>query len=314
MTADNASTTTAAVRYSAYGDVDRLDLVEVPLPEPGPGQVRVRVRAAGLNPVDSKQRQGMFAEGPAPRQPSGVGIDFAGVVDAVGTGVRQWAVGQPVLGRSATNDAMAHYTLAAADDIVAKPDGVPFELAAVLPVASETAYRTLDELGLAAGQTLLVHAASGGVGLTAVQLARARGATVIGTASEANHDFLREIRAVPVTYGPGLAERVRAVAPQGVDAVLDAAGRDALPVSLELTGDPAKVVTIADPAASEYGVRFSGESLPLPPVMAEVLPLLADGALRIPIDAVFPLDRVWDAYRRLDTGHVRGKVVVTMPA
>ncbi|MFI1304713.1 alpha/beta hydrolase fold domain-containing protein [Streptomyces sioyaensis] len=300
------------LQHAAYGGPDVLDVTEVPLPEPGPGQVRVRIHAAGANALDSKKRRGLFAPGQeAPAEPQPLGLEMAGVIDALGPGVTQWKTGQPVLGRTAQQDAVATHALADADTVVAKPDFLTFEQAAALPIATETAFRTLRQLGLVAGQTLLVHAAAGGVGLVAVQLARALGVTVIGTAGEANHPFLRDLGATPVTYGDGLADRIRAVAPQGIDAVLDASGRDVLPLSVELTGNPDKVLTIADLDAARHGVRFSREMLPLPQVMDDVLPMIEDGRLHMPIEAVFPLEQAADAYRRLDDGHLRGKIVIT---
>ncbi|WP_067841231.1 NADP-dependent oxidoreductase [Nocardia lijiangensis] len=306
---------TRRLQHAAYGGPEVLEVTEVPLPEPGPGQVRVRIHAAGANALDSKKRRGLFAPGQkAPADPQPLGLEMAGVIDALGPGVTQWKIGQPVLGSTTRMDAVATHALADIDHIVAKPDTLTFEQAAALPVAAETAYRTLRELGLAAGQTLLVHAAAGGVGLIAVQLARAWGATVIGTAGEANHPFLHELGAIPVTYGDGLAERVRAAAPQGVDAVLDASGRGVLPLSVELTGSPDNVITIADLDAARHGVRFSRGSLPLPQVWADVLPLIEDGRLSMPIEAVFSLQEAGDAYRRLDTGHLRGKIVISTRA
>ncbi|MBL1098484.1 alpha/beta hydrolase fold domain-containing protein [Streptomyces sp. 205] len=300
------------LQHAAYGDPEVLEVAEVPLPEPGPGQVRVRVHAAGANALDSKKRRGLFAPGQdAPAEPQPLGLEMAGVIDALGPGVTRWKTGQPVLGLTAQQNAVATHALADADNIVAKPDVLTFEQAAALPVAAETAHRTLRRLGLGAGQTLLVHAAAGGVGLMAVQFARAWGATVIGTASEANHPFLRDLGATPVTYGDGLAERIRAAAPQGIDVVLDASGRGVLPLSVELTGDPEKVITIADLDAARHGVRFSSGMLPIAQAMTEILPMIEDGSLRIPIEAVFPLERAADAYRRLDNGHLRGKVVIT---
>ncbi|MGK5628988.1 NADP-dependent oxidoreductase [Streptomyces sp. URMC 123] len=299
-----------AIRFSAYGDADVLRLVEVPLPEPAEGQVRVAVRAVGVNPLDWKIRRGYFAEGEPLGAPAGTGIELAGVVDAVGPGVTAWRPGQPVFGRSATRGAAATHDLAAVDELLEKPEWLSFEQAAALPVAVETAYRTLRELGLREGQTLLVHAAAGAVGLTAVQLARAWGATVIGTAGERNHAFLREIGAMPVTYGDGLVERVRAVAPQGVDLALDASGRGALPASLELAGGPEKVLTIADPAAADHGVRFSAVPGPTGEALREVLPLIGSDRVRMPIERTFPLDRAADAHRLSEEGHLQGKIVL----
>ncbi|MBZ4319967.1 NADP-dependent oxidoreductase, partial [Streptomyces huiliensis] len=226
--------------------------------------------------------------------------------------VTQWQVGQPVFGRSAFRSAAATHDLADADDLIAKPDRLTFTQAAALPVAVETAHRALRELAVSAGQTLLIHAAAGGVGLTATQLAAARGVTVIGTAGTRNHAFLRRIGAIPVTYGDGLVDRVRAAAPHGVDAVLDASGRGVLPDSITLTGTPDTVLTIADPAAADHGVRFSGVPGPLAPAFAEALPLLEEGRLHMPVDTVYPLARTADAQRHSEEGHLQGKIVIVI--
>ncbi|MEU4205305.1 NADP-dependent oxidoreductase [Streptomyces sp. NPDC026294] len=237
---------------------------------------------------------------------------MAGAIDSVGHDVSQWQVGQAVFGRSATGGAAATHDLAGADEIFAKPEWLSFEQAAALPVAVETAYRTLRELGVREGQTLLVHAAAGGVGLIATQLARAWGVTVIGTASETNHAFLREIGATPVTYGEGLTDRVRTAAPQGIDAVLDGSGRGVLPGSIALTGEPEKVLTIADPTAAEHGVRFSGRPGPAGPALEAVLPLIEQGKIHMPIDSVYPLHKAADAHRHSENGHLQGKIVLSI--
>lgn len=300
-----------AIRFSEYGDAGVLRLEEVPLPEPGAGQVRVKVAAAGVNGLDWKVRRGDLSGGEPLAAPTGTGMELSGTVDAVGPGVHQWHPGQAVFGGSADRGAAAEYDLAAASDLVAKPDWLGFEEAAALPVATETACRTLRLLGVREGQTLLIHSAAGGVGLLAGQIARARGATVIGTAAVRNHAFLREVGISPVLYGDGLFDRVRAMAPQGVDAVLDCSGRGELPGSVALTGSPDRVVTIADPAgAAGHGVRFTGEAGPLAEAVAEVLPLVEAGRVRIPIDAVFPLEETADAQRRSEDGHLRGKVLI----
>ncbi|MGI5340235.1 NADP-dependent oxidoreductase [Streptomyces sp. CA-181903] len=299
-----------AIRFSEYGDADTLRLTDVPLPEPGPGQVRVRVKAVGVNGIDWKIRKGFFGDGEPLRSPMGTGSELSGVVDAVGPGVTAWRAGQPVFGRSAHRSAAATHDLAAEDDLIAKPDWLTFEQAAALPIAVETAHRALRELGVSAGQTLLVHAAAGGVGLTATQLAAARGITVIGTASDRNHPFLRKIGATPVAYGDGLVERVRAAAPQGVDAVLDASGRGVLPDSIALAGGPDHVLTIADVTAAEHGVRFSATPGPLTAAFEEVLPLLREGGLHMPVDSVYPLDRTADAQRHSENGHLQGKIII----
>jgi uncharacterized protein (TIGR03086 family) len=303
-----------AVRFASYGDADVLELVDVPLPEPGEGQVRVAVKAVGVNPIDWKIRKGLFSDGQALAEPAGLGTELSGVIDAVGPGVTGWRPGQAVFGSSANRSAAGTDDLVNASDLVAKPEWLSFEQAAALPVAAETAYRALRELGVRGGDTLLVHAAAGGVGLVAVQLARARGVTVVGTASAPNHAFLEKIGAIPVAYGDRLVERVRAAAPQGIDAVLDASGRGVLPESIELTGSPDKVLTIADVAAAAHGVRFSRGSDPIGEALAAVLPLVEQGRLDMPIDSVFPLYRTADAQRRSEQGHLQGKIIIQVDA
>ncbi|MFD3717759.1 NADP-dependent oxidoreductase [Streptomyces sp. NPDC058674] len=300
-----------AIRFSEYGDPEVLRVEEVPLPEPGEGQVRVKVAAAGVNGLDWKVRRGLLSGGAPLSAPMGTGLELSGVVDAVGPGAHRWRTGQAVFGGSADRGAAAEYDLAVASELVAKPDWLGFEEAAALPVATETAYRTLRLLDVRKGQTLLIHAAAGGVGLLAGQIARARGATVIGTAATRNHAFLREVGISPVLYGEGLVDRVRAMAPQGIDAVLDASGRGELADSVELTGSADGVVTIADPGgAAEHGVRFTGEAGSLAEAVTEVLPLVEAGRVRMPIDSVFPLDAAADAQRRSESGHLQGKVVI----
>lgn len=303
-----------AIRYVRFGEPEVLTLDDVPAPEPGPGEVRVAVRAAGINPVDWKIRGGMFAPGKTPAGPTGTGIELAGVVDAVGPGVTGLSAGQAVFGQVGTG-ALATHVLATAEGLVSKPDWLDFDRAAALPVATETAVRTLRHLNVRTGQTVLIHAAAGAVGLVAAQLSIARGATVVGTASAARHDFLRERGVLPVAYGDGLAERVREAAPGGVDAVLDASGRGVLALSVALTGDPRRVVTIADGSAADHGVHFSSggtEGVPLAEAMAEVLPLIERGALQVPIARTFPLAEAAQAHRLSEQGHLLGKIVVTV--
>lgn len=305
---------TQAVRYARYGGPDVLTLDDVHTPAPGPGRLRIAVRAAGVNAIDWKIRSGLFSGDTIPEEPVGTGIEIAGTVDAAGPGVQGWSVGRAVFGRVASGAAATH-VLADPENLVVKPDWLPFEQAAALPVAAETAYRTLRRLDVRAGETLLIHAVAGGVGLVAAQLARARGAEVVGTARPLHHAFLRELGVHPVTYGDGLAERVRAVAPRGVDAVLDASGRDVLAVSIELAGGVDRVVTIADPHAADLGVHFStgADAAPLEEIFAELFPLLERGALRLPIETSFPLERTADAHRRSEDGHLRGKIVLIVP-
>jgi NADPH:quinone reductase-like Zn-dependent oxidoreductase len=295
-----------AVTYARFGGPEVLQVGEVEEPEPGPGQVRIAVRAAGVNPWDWKLRGGMMPDAELPRVD---GLEAAGVVDAVGPGVEGTAVGDEVLGFTVGGAAAARAVL---DDWTAKPAGVAWEAAAGIPVAAETSVRVFSVLGgVREGQTLVVNGAAGGVGSVAVQLARARGARVIGTASEANHAFLRELGAEPTTYGEGMVERIRALAPGGVDLALDTAGRGGVPDLVELTGDPARVATIADFNAASLGVKVTGGAEGrATEALAEAASLMASGALRVEIAAAYPFSRAGEAHRASQEGHVRGKLVL----
>lgn len=302
-----------AIVYEEFGGPEVLRLVRTDDVHAGPGQIRVAVRAAGVNPVDYKIRNGwMEAAFPTPL-PATPGSEFAGVVDETGEGVTGFSVGDEVLGRSATG-AYAAYALADTYAVALKPEELGWEEAAALPVATATAARVLDELAVTEGDTLLVHGAAGAVGSAGVQLAASRGATVIGTASPANHDYLRVLGAIPVEYGDGLVERVRALAPQGVDAVFDAAGKGALAASVELRGGRAdRIVTIADADAAKYGVAFSaggGERQDEAERLAEYAALAAVGELRIPVAQTFALRDAARAHELSEAGHVRGKLVL----
>lgn len=299
-----------AVAFYEYGDADVLRLVDLDNPEAGPGQVRISVRAAGVNPVDWKIRSGAMAGARPVDFPVVPGIDVAGVIDQVGPGVTEFTVGDEVLGTSASGS-YAELSLAKAAAITRKPAGIPWEVAAALPVVATTAYRVLALLNLSAGQTLLIDGAAGGVGTVAVQVARHRGITVIGTASEPNHDYLRSIGAIPVLYGDGLADRVRAVAPQGVDAAFDVSGHGSLSVLVDLTGRPDRVVTIANFTAAETGVRVtSGGPDEVPGSLADAVALVAAGTVTLPEVRTYPLSEAPAVHRDSEAGHGRGKAVL----
>ncbi|MFJ7244059.1 NADP-dependent oxidoreductase [Kitasatospora sp. NPDC098652] len=307
---------TKAIAFPRYGGTDVLRPIELELPAPGPGQVRVAVRAAGVNPLDHKVRSGAL-DGFFPVSfPAVPGYEVAGVVEAVGAEVTGFAPGDEVFG-ALMGGGYAEHALLDADQLALKPATLSWEEAAAIPVAAETSERALGVLGVRPGETLLVHGAAGGVGTLLLQFARARGITVVGTASEANHAYLRELGAVPVTYGEGLAERVRAAAPGGIDRVLDAAGKGVLPLSVELAGSAERVLTIADIAgAQEHGVRFSGgaedgESY-YGGAYASALALHRAGTLRLPLHRVLPLAEAAQAHRISEGGHVRGKIVLTV--
>ncbi|MFF4229188.1 NADP-dependent oxidoreductase [Streptomyces sp. NPDC001820] len=298
-----------AIVFEEFGGPEVLHLAEAEEPHAGHGQVRVRVKTAGVNPVDYKIRHGWMQEVFPTPLPAIPGVEFAGIVDEVGEGVTA-AVGDEVVGWTTTG-AYAQYALA--ESFVPKPTGLDWADAAALPVATETARRVLDQLGVRAGETLLVHGAAGAVGTAATQLAVAAGAKVIGTASPARHDYLRELGATPVAYGEGLVARVRDVAPEGVDAVFDTAGKGALPDSIELRGGTTdRIITIADPEAAAHGVTFSAGMVEDPEIaLAEHVRLAADGRLRIPVVGIFPLAEAAKAQALSETGHAGGKLVVT---
>jgi NADPH:quinone reductase-like Zn-dependent oxidoreductase len=299
-----------AVAFNEYGDADVLRLVDLEKPQAGPGQVRIAVRAAGVNPVDWKIRSGAMAGGRKADFPVVPGIDVAGVIDQVGSDVSEFAVGDEVLGTSSSGS-YAELTLAKPASITKKPPEVPWEVAAALPVVATTAYRVLALLNLRAGQTLLIDGAAGGVGTVTVQVARHRGISVIGTASEPNHDYLRSIGATPVAYGDGLTERVRAVAPQGVDGALDVSGHGSLATLIDLAGSPERVVTIASPSAQEHGVRVTyGGADEVPGSLADAVQLVAAGTIKLPEVRTYPLGEAAAVHRDSEAGHGRGKAVL----
>ena len=296
-----------AARFSSFGGPEVLEIVDVPEPHPGPGEIRIAVRAAGINPVDWKFRQGMMGSD----LPSGTGYDAAGVIDELGDGVAGVAVDDEVFGQG--RDVAAQF--AVLTQWARVPAGLNFTAAAGLPMAVETATRGLDLLGVGDGDTVLVNGASGGVGSAAVQIARERGARVIGTASEPNHEYLRSLGAEVVTYGEGLAERVRALVPDGVDAAFDVAGGGQLPALVELAGGTRRVLTIADFAgAEENGVQVSvgpGTEMAYHAIR-EIVPVIEAGHFSLPVSRTFPLEEIAEAHRASEGGHVRGKLVLVV--
>jgi NADPH:quinone reductase-like Zn-dependent oxidoreductase len=308
--------TSKAVVFSEYGSADVLRVQDVEVPEPGPGQVRIAVRTAGVNGLDHKIRSGLMAGAFPVRMPHVPGLEAAGVVESVGEGVTSVAVGDAVVGPTLSGS-YAELALADAGRLAPKPDALSWEQAAAAPVAVETSYRALEAVGVRPGETLLVHAAAGGVGSVIVQVAVARGIKVIGTASEANHEYLRSLGAIPVAYGEGLAERVRAAAPDGVDAALDLAGLpEALSTSIELTGGKDRVLEVANAGvAAEFGVAFSGggpDNNRGEPAFEEAGKLIAAGELAFSVYRVYPLDQAADAQRLSEAGHATGKIVLAL--
>jgi NADPH:quinone reductase-like Zn-dependent oxidoreductase len=296
-----------AVRFSEFGGPDVLVLEEIAEPHAGPGQVRVRVHAAGVNPADWKIREGQLGG----ELPQGVGLEVSGVVDELGADVSDVVLGDRVFG-STSGGAADHAVLS---DYAPIPATLDFVQAAALPVAVETATRALDLLAVRAGSTLLVNGAGGSVGTVATQLAIARGARVIATTSAANATRLGGYGAVTTSYGDGLAGRVAELAPGGVDLALDMAPAGALPVLVQLTGDPERVLTISDfTNADACGVRTTGPAGTT--FRWDVLPRAAElvgrGELVLPVQQVFPLQQVAAAQRLSQTGHLSGKLVLLL--
>lgn len=297
-----------AVQFSEFGGPEVLQLVELPDPHPAAGQVRVKVQAAGINPIDWKVRRGGPMGGELPQT---TGREAAGIVDELGEGVTDVSLGDRVFGFAAGGGGAAE--LALLSDYAPIPPSLDFSQAAALPVAIETASRGLDLLGVGDGTTVLIDGGAGGVGSAAVQLAVTRGARVIATASERNHDYLRSIGAKPTTYGDGLVQRVRELVPEGVDAAFDVAGGGQLPALVELAGGPEHVITIADYAgAQQTGVTMTGGpgARRALYILRDIAPLIEAGAFSMPVQQTFPLEQIAEAHRVSEAGHVRGKLVV----
>ncbi|WP_326825078.1 NADP-dependent oxidoreductase [Streptosporangium sp. NBC_01756] len=300
-----------AAAFSMFGGPEVLRVMELETPEAGAGQVRVRVKAAGVQPFDLAVREGWTPAGATGDLPRIPGNEFAGVVDQVGEGVNEVSVGDEVLGFQLLGS-YAEYVVVPADSVTAKPANMPWEVAGGFTAGTQTAHIALAQLGVGEGDTILIHAAAGSVGTAAVQLARLRGATVIGTAREENHDYLASLGAIPVAYGEGLLERVRALAPGGVDMVLDGAGGAALDVSLQLVKGDRIITLVEHDRAEELGVQLT-RGVRLASRLAELAELYADGRLTFHVRRTYPLERAADAHRELETRHGRGKVVLVVP-
>ncbi|MFB7501669.1 NADP-dependent oxidoreductase [Streptomyces sp. NPDC056161] len=299
-----------AIVFDRFGGTEVLHEADVDIPQPGPGQVRVQVRAAGVNALDGKIRSGALETVFPTPLPAVPGLEVAGVVDALGEGVEGVRLGDEVLGWSDTGS-YAQYALATT--VAPKPDGLGWAEAVALPVAGETAERVLNMLGVTAGETVLIHGAAGAVGTLAVQLAAARGARVIGTAGPGNQEYVSSLGATGTLYGEGLAERVRSLAPKGVDAVFDVAGQGALEDSVALRGGTDRIVTIADFRAHQLGVAFAdGPQDRSAGRLADLAKSAAAGDLVTTVAAAYPLAEAAAAQQISDGGHVRGKLVLTI--
>ena len=296
-----------ALQYRSYGGPEVLEVAEAPEPHAGPGQIRIAVKAASVNAFDWKLRSGMMAGGKPLEAPAYLGLDASGTVDEVGEGVTGVAVGDEVLGKG--NNTQAEF--AVLDAWARKAPQVDWTVAAAVGVSGETSERVLRLLDVKAGDTLFIDGGSGGVGAVASQFAIARGARVIASAGPDNQDYLREIGAVPVLYGPGVADRVRAVSGGPVDAVLDVVGKTPIEELVGLVAEPSQVVSIANFGAAGAGARVTGggeDSQPMK-ALAETAELLEQNKLVVKVQT-FPLDRAAEAHRISEGGHLRGKLVL----
>ncbi|MGX5208707.1 NADP-dependent oxidoreductase [Streptomyces violaceus] len=305
-----------AISYSRYGGPEVLAFGEVREPKVGPDAVLVKVRAASVNPVDWKAREGYLDAILEPVFPVVPGWDVSGVVVRPGVAVSEFDVGDEVIGYVRedflSRGTFAEYVAAPLRALARKPRNLSFEEAAGLPLVGLTAYQVLLKvLQVQRGETVLVHAAAGGVGSIAVQLGTHLGARVIGTASESNHDFVRGLGGEPVTYGEGLGERVRGLAPEGVDAVFDTVGGDAMKVSANLLAPEGRLVSIADGDVVNYGGRYYFVR-PDAEDLQRLTDLAEQGVVSVHVSETFPLERAADAHLRSQEGRTRGKIVVTV--
>ncbi len=301
-----------AVRFDHYGDRDVLYIAEVAVPSPPPGEVVVAVRAAGINPGEASIRTGALAAIFPATFPSGEGSDLAGVVHAIGDGVTEFAVGDAVLGWSWRRSSHAEYVAVPVTQLIAKPAALSWEVAGALYVVAATAYAAVRAVGAGPGDTVAVSAAAGGVGTVVVQLLRTKGATVLGIASPSNHDWLTAHGVTPVAYGDGIADRLRAAAPHGIDAFIDLFGPDYVELAVALGIKPDRINTIiARAKAQEVGAKTEGSvEASTTAVLSEMAALVTSGQIEIPIAATYPLEQVRDAFAELEQRHTHGKIVL----
>jgi NADPH:quinone reductase-like Zn-dependent oxidoreductase len=301
-----------AVRFDEYGGIDVLHVVEVERPAPGTGQVLVEVKAAAINPGEAAIREGVYAKQWPATFPSGQGSDLAGVVAEIGEAVDRFAVGDEVIGYTDNRTSHAEYVLVEQQNLTHRPSGVSWVAAGSLYVAGTTAYAAVRAVSIGVGDTVIVSGAAGGVGSIAVQLARHAGAKVIGLASTPNHEWLAGHGVTPVSYGPGVYDRVWDASSGRVDAFIDTFGSGYVDLALELGVRPDRIDTIIDfAAARQHGVKTDGNAAGASAdVLAELAGLIDKGVVEIPIAEVYPLTEVREAYRELERRHTRGKIVL----
>jgi NADPH:quinone reductase-like Zn-dependent oxidoreductase len=301
-----------AVKFNQYGDIDVLQVVDVERPEPGPGQALVKVKVAGINPGEATIRKGLLHQRWPATFPSGEGSDLAGIVAAVGEGVQTFAVGDEVIGFTDNRASHAEFVVVEVSNLIHRPRNVSWEAAGSLFVAGTTAYAAVRAVSLKRGDTLAVSGAAGGVGSIVVQLAVQEGAKVIGLASPAHHQWLSEHHVIPVAYGEGVEERLRAASDNHLDAFIDTFGADYVELALKLGVRPERINTIINyEAVAKYGVKGDGNAHGASAaVLAELAQLIDQGALEIPIARTYPLASVREAYRELEQRHTLGKIVL----
>jgi NADPH:quinone reductase-like Zn-dependent oxidoreductase len=300
------------VRFNEYGDIDVLEVVKADRPVPGPGEALVGVKAAGINPGEAMIRKGLVHDLWPATFPSGEGSDLAGVVEELGEGVAGFEVGDEVFGFTNNRASHADFVLVDADQLVHRPSNVSWEAAGALFVAGATAFAAVRAVAVGAGDTVVVSGAAGGVGALTVQLATNAGATVVGLASEANHEWLAAHGVIPVSYGDGVATRITAALGGKVDAFIDTFGADYVRIAIGLGVRPDRINTVINFAdAEKYGVKTEGSSdAANAEVLAELADLVDQGLLEVPIAKVYPLAEVRDAYKELEQRHTRGKIVL----
>ncbi|HET9094670.1 MAG TPA: NADP-dependent oxidoreductase [Solirubrobacteraceae bacterium] len=301
-----------AVRFDRYGDIDVLDVAEVPDPVAGDGEVLVRVRAAGINPGEASIRTGALHDRWPATFPSGQGSDLAGIVEQASPGVGGFHSGDEVIGFTDERASHAELVVVDAENLTPRPAAVGWDAAGALFVAGTTAWAAVRAVGASTGDVIVISGAAGGVGSIAVQLACNAGATVIGLAGEHHHHWLQDHGAIPVTYGDGVAQRILEAADGRVDAVIDTFGSGYVELAVELGVAPGRIDTIIDfEAATRHGAKTDGRAAAASAaVLAELAQLIADGRLEIPIASTYPLEHVRDAYRELEQRHTLGKIVL----
>ena len=301
-----------AVRFDHYGDRDVLYIADVEVPPPAAGEVVVEVRAAGINPGEAAIRTGALEERFPATFPSGEGSDLAGVVSSVADGVTDIAAGDEVLGWSWRRSSHAEYVAVPVAQLIPKPPELSWEVAGSLYVVACTAYAAVRAVAAGQGDTVAVSAAAGGVGTVVVQLLRTKGATVLGIASESNHDWLASHGAIPIAYGEGLADRLKTAAPNGIDAFIDLFGPEYVQLAVDLEVEPGRIDTVTShEKARELGTKAEGSTdASTTDVLSEMAGLVAAGQIEIPIAATYPLEKVRDAYAELEKRHTRGKIVL----